>query len=67
MKRDDLGILGISVPSAGQALGLGRNASYEAAKRGHLPTIKIGRRLVVPVEALKRMLADALPNDKTVP
>ena len=58
MKTDDLGILGVSVPRAGQALGLGRNASYEAAKRGHLPTIKFGRRLVVPVEALRRMLGD---------
>jgi hypothetical protein len=58
MKRDDLGTLGVSVPSAGKAIGLGRNAAYEAARRKELPTIRIGRRLVVPVEALKRMLAE---------
>jgi hypothetical protein len=35
----------ISVPEAGRWLGLGRNASYEAARRGDIPTIKIGRLL----------------------
>lgn len=63
MKRDDLETLGVSVPRAGRTIGLGRNASYEAAKRGDLPTIKIGRRLIVPLEALKRMLGSARPND----
>jgi hypothetical protein len=46
-----------SVPEAGRALGLSRNASYEAAKRGEIPTLRFGRRLVVPVAALRRMLA----------
>jgi excisionase family DNA binding protein len=41
---------------AGRLLGLGRNASYEAAKTGQLPTIKIGRRLLVPKVALERLL-----------
>jgi excisionase family DNA binding protein len=45
------------VPLAGRRLGLGRNASYEAARRGEIPTIKIGRRLLVPIAALDRMLA----------
>jgi hypothetical protein len=35
---------------------LGRNASYEAARRGDIPTIRIGRLLRVPVVALERML-----------
>lgn len=38
----------ISVPEAGELLGLGRSASYEAAKRGEIPTIPVGRRLQVP-------------------
>ena len=29
-------------PTAGRALGLGRNATYEAAERGDIPTIKTG-------------------------
>jgi hypothetical protein len=49
----------LSVPSAGQKyFGLGRNASYEAARRGELPTIKIGSRLFVSVVALERMLSE---------
>lgn len=47
----------LSVPVAGKKyFGLGRDASYEAAHRGELPTIKIGRRLRVPIIALDRML-----------
>lgn len=51
--------LAISVPEAGKRLGLGRNASYDAARRGELPVLKFGRRLVVPIAALKRKLEDA--------
>lgn len=47
----------LSVPEAGRlAFGLGYAASYEAAKRGDLPTIRFGRRLYVPTAALRRML-----------
>ena len=45
-----------SVPEAGAKIGLGKSASYEAARRGDLPTIRMGRRLFVPVVRLKRML-----------
>jgi excisionase family DNA binding protein len=46
----------LSVPEAGRWLGIGRNASYEAARRGDLPVIRIGRLLRVPVVALERKL-----------
>jgi hypothetical protein len=46
----------LSVPAAGRALGLGRNAAYAAAKRGDIPTIKFGKLLRVPVIALEAML-----------
>lgn len=36
-------------PEAGQALGLGRNATYEAARRGEIKTLKFGRLLKVSV------------------
>jgi hypothetical protein len=48
--------LGISVPAAGAQIGLGRAASYQAAKAGSLPTIKIGSRLIVPVTRFQKML-----------
>jgi hypothetical protein len=44
------------VPEAGEMLGLGRNASYRAAKRGDIPTIKLGKLLRVPKLAMERML-----------
>lgn len=47
------------VPEVGAMLGLSRNASYEAARRGEIPTIKIGRLLRVPKVALDRMLDQA--------
>ena len=37
-----------TVPEAGRLLGLGRNAAYEAAKRGDIPTLRMGRLLLVP-------------------
>ena len=46
----------VSVEKAGRRIGLSRGESYMAAKRGKLPVLKFGRRLVVPVKALERML-----------
>jgi hypothetical protein len=47
----------LSVPEAGHRyFGLGRDASYNAAKRGDLPIIRIGRLLRVSVPALEKML-----------
>jgi hypothetical protein len=49
--------LTLSVPQAGKKyFGLSRNGAYDAAKRGDLPTIRIGRLLRVPVRALEQML-----------
>jgi excisionase family DNA binding protein len=45
-----------TVPEAGRLLGLGRNAAYDAAKRGDIPTLKIGRLLLVPKIPFHRML-----------
>jgi excisionase family DNA binding protein len=49
----------LTVEEAGRWLGIGRSAAYAAAKRGDIPVISIGRRLVVPKDALERMLAGA--------
>ncbi len=47
----------MSVPEWGkQYFDLGRNASYEAVKRGDIPTIRIGRKIRVPVVAAERKL-----------
>ncbi len=47
----------MSVPVAGKRYyGIGRNASYEAAARGEIPTIKVGKLLRVPVTAMERKM-----------
>jgi len=47
----------LSVPEAGKTyFGLSRNGSYDAAARGDIPTIRIGRLLRVPVVAMERKL-----------
>ena len=48
----------MTVPEAGRRyFDLSRNASYEAARRGEIPVIRIGRLLRVPVTELERMLS----------
>jgi hypothetical protein len=55
----------ISVPEAGQRyFGLSRNAAYDAARRGQIPTIRIGRLLRSPIILLERMLERAGDNQE---
>jgi len=49
----------IKIDDAAKTLGISRNAAYGAAKSGELPTIKIGKRLLVPKVALDRLLESA--------
>jgi excisionase family DNA binding protein len=56
--------LTISVPEAGRRLGLGRNASYAAARRGEIPVLRFGRKLRVPRIAYERMLSEPKPTAK---
>ncbi len=48
-----------TITEVAKVLGIGRNQAYEAARRGDIPTIKIGKRLLVPLAALERMLQKA--------
>ncbi len=47
----------LTVDEAAKALGIGRGLAYEAVRRGEIPTVRIGRRLLVPRVALERLLA----------
>jgi hypothetical protein len=50
----------MSVPKAGKIFfGLGRDASYAAAKTGQIPAIKIGGKVRAVVPAIERMLEQA--------
>ena len=46
----------LTIEEAGKVLGLGRGSSYQAAARGDIPTIRIGRRLLVPIKGLELLL-----------
>ena len=45
-----------TVDEAGRLLGISRNSAYQRAAEGQLPTIRLGRRLLVPKAALDRLL-----------
>ena len=48
----------LTIEEAGALLRIARGSAYEAARRGDIPTIKIGRRLLVPRARLLAMLGE---------
>jgi hypothetical protein len=48
-------------PTAGRLLGLGRNSTFEAARRGEIPTLRFGKRLLCSKVAMRRLLEDGQP------
>jgi excisionase family DNA binding protein len=48
--------LTVSVEEADRILGISRGAAYARAGDGSLPTVRLGKRLLVPKVALKKML-----------
>jgi excisionase family DNA binding protein len=53
---DDSIRLTITVEDAARILGISRGAAYTCARDGSLPTIRLGKRLLVPKAAIQRML-----------
>ncbi len=47
----------LTVEEVRKRLRLGRNAAYQAIEEGEIPSIRIGRRILVPRLALERMLS----------
>ena len=46
-----------TVAEAARLLGIGRNQAYQAIHAGQLPALRVGNRLLIPRDALERMLA----------
>ena len=46
-----------TVSEASRLLRLSRNATYEGIRRGEIPSLRIGRRIFVPSEALRILLS----------
>jgi hypothetical protein len=53
---DDVEVLVVDVPVAGAMAGLNRHQSYVGARRGEIPTVRVGGRLKVPLKKWRAML-----------
>ena len=49
----------LTVMEAADLLGISRNTAYEAVAKGQIPSVKIGKRYLIPVVAFERMLQSA--------
>jgi excisionase family DNA binding protein len=50
--------LTITVEEAGRLLGISRGLAYQMAREGRIPTIRFGKRLVVPKWAIEHLLQE---------
>jgi excisionase family DNA binding protein len=57
----------LTIEECAAVLRLSRGSTYEAARTGQIPTIRIGRRLLVPRAKLLRMLGeDGVSDDASI-
>jgi excisionase family DNA binding protein len=54
----------LTADETARVLGLGKNATYDAIKRGDIPSIRIGRSIRVPTAGLRVMLGILPSNSK---
>ena len=52
--------LTFTVEEAADALGISLSCAYDCIRRGDLPSIHLGRRIVIPVAALEGLLLQAV-------
>jgi len=53
-----------SVKEVAKILGLGRTATYQGIEKGEIPSIRIGKRILVPRAALEQLLENNLKKEK---
>ena len=58
--------LTVSVEEAAEMLGISRGFAYALVRRQELPSIKLGRRLVVPLSALLRLVESSSGHDQYI-
>jgi excisionase family DNA binding protein len=58
--------LTLTVPETAELLAISRMSAYAAVREGTIPSVKIGRRVLVPRAALDRLLAQADPQRETI-
>lgn len=57
---NDLNKLLLTVPEAAHQLSIGRSRCYELLLRGELRSFKLGRRRLIPKEALEAFVAEQM-------
>lgn len=55
--------LTITVDEAAELLGVSRSTAYSLVRQGELPSLRLGRRIVVPVRRLLALLDAGPPRD----
>lgn len=58
--------LAVSLAQAAEALGISRAYAYRLADAGDIPTVRLGRRRVVPVHALRALVGAPTPTAEEV-
>jgi excisionase family DNA binding protein len=48
--------LTLTIPEAAERLGISKNHAYRSAQNGDLPTFRMGKKLLVSVEALQKII-----------
>jgi len=56
----------LSVSEAARVLGISRAHAYDCVRSGELPSITLGRRVVVPRQAIEELLARGSSDDSGV-
>ncbi len=54
----------LTVVEVAKILRIGRISAYQAIERGDLPSIRIGRRILIPRTAFEQLLTPPLPKQK---
>lgn len=49
----------LTVEEAARMLGLARSTAYDCVARGEIPSIRMGRRILVPTAELRKLLGEA--------
>ena len=48
--------LAVTVPEAARMLGIGKDAAYDGVKRNEIPSYRVGRRILVPLDRLHAVI-----------
>jgi len=52
----------MTVTETAAVLGISRSSAYECVRLGSIPSIRLGRRIVVPTQAIDALLGSVAPN-----